>query len=212
MALKPFFMTVIDPDPKTNPWKWPNSHIAILCTPDDNKAANTGKWVAERKDVFGFRTGDNGWYYWRRTQGLLYLTRPDPNQNTLPDSLIRFFGVKEMTNGSGGEGQCPFPSPPAKGKLYHILWELVITDEPDSQAAEPPPDQDEANDKYYRNKVDNASVDIRKYVEKPELQEKLIKEAKEWVGKIKKPDIRKRVKEDLEETEKNYMHKHSKKK
>ena len=44
------------------------------------------------------------------------------------------------------------------------------------------------------------------------MQEKLLKEAKEWVGKIKKPDIRKRVKEDLEETEKNYMHKQPKKK
>ena len=34
--------------------------------------------------------------------------------------------------------------------------------EPDSQADQPPPDQDEANDKEYRKKVDNASVDIRK--------------------------------------------------
>ena len=62
-----------------------------------------------------------------------------------------------------------------------------------------------------RNKVDNASVDIRNYVDKPELQEKLLKQAKERVGKIKKQDIMKRIKEDLEETEKNYMHKHSKK-
>jgi hypothetical protein len=209
MALKNFFMTVTDPDPKTNRWKWPDSRIAIRCIPDDNKPANTGKWEAD-KDVFGFRTGDNGWYYWRRAQGLLYLTRPDPNHNTLDDSLIRFFGVKEMTNGSMGDGKCPFPSPPAKGKLYDIAWALVITDEPDSQEDQPPPDQDEASDKDYRRKVDNASVDIRKYVEKPELQEKLLKQAKEWVGKIKNPEIRNRVKEDLEETEKNYMHKKKK--
>ena len=111
MALKNFFITVTDPDPKTNRWNWPGNRTSILCTPDDNKAANTGKWRAlERKDVFGFGTGDNGWYYWRPAQGLLFLTRPDPNHNTLVDSLITFFGVKEMTNGSGGEGQCPFPS------------------------------------------------------------------------------------------------------
>ena len=84
--------------------------------------------------------------------------------------------------------------------------------EPNSQAAQSPPDQDEANDKDYRKKVDNAEVDIRNYVDKPELQEKRLKEAKEWVEKIKNQDIRKRVKEDLEDTEKNYMHKQSKKK
>ena len=88
---------------------------------------------------------------------------------------------------------------------------LVITDEPDSQEDQPPPDQDEANDKEYRKKVNDASVDIRNYIDKPELQEKLLKQAKEWVEKIKKPDIRKRVKEDLEATEKNYMHKAKKK-
>ena len=60
----------------------------------------------------------------------------------------------------------PVPQPPAKGKLYDIVWMLVITDEPDSEEDEPPPDQDEANDKYYRNKVDVASVDIRNYVDK----------------------------------------------
>ena len=211
MALKKFFMAVTDPDPETNRWNWPDSHIAILCTPDDNKAANTGKWRAVKgKDVFGFGTGDNGWYYWRRTQGLLYLTRPDPNHNTLADSLIRFFGVKEMTNGSMGYGQCPFPSPPAEGELFDILWEIRITDEPDSQAAQPPPDQDEANDLDYRRKIHNAEVDIRKDVDKPALQEKRLKEAKEWVKKIKNQAYRKRAKEGLEETEKNYMHKKKK--
>ena len=111
-------MSVTDPDPETK-WNWPDKRIAFLCTPDDNKPPNTGKWSAvEGRDVFGFGTGNNGWYYWRRSQGLLYLTRPDPNRNTLVDSLIRFFDVKEMTNGTGGYGMCPFPSPPAKGELY----------------------------------------------------------------------------------------------
>jgi hypothetical protein len=209
MALKKFFMAVTDPDPETNRWNWPDRHIAILCTPDDNKAANTGKWRAG-KDVFGFRTGDNGWYYWRRTQGLLFLTRPDPNQNTLADSLIRFFDVKEMRDGSMGYGQCPFPSPPAKGELFEIHWEIRITDEPDSQAAEPPPDQDKVNDKIYRDKVDNASVEIRNKVDKPEEQEKLLKQAKEWVKKIKNEAYRKRAEEDLKETENSYMHKKKK--
>ncbi|MGA7882343.1 MAG: hypothetical protein WCD63_15895, partial [Terrimicrobiaceae bacterium] len=59
-------------------------------------------------------------------------------------------------------------------------------------------------------KVHKAEVDIRNYVEKPELQERLLKEAKEWVGKIKNEAYRKRAKEDLEQTEKNYMHKKKK--
>jgi hypothetical protein len=64
MALKKLFITVTDPDPKkTNRWNWTDGRTTILCIPDDNKAANTGKWRAvEREDVFGFHTGDNGWY------------------------------------------------------------------------------------------------------------------------------------------------------
>ena len=90
------------------------------------------------------------------------------------------------------------------------MWELAITDEPDSEADQPPPDQDEANDLEYRRKVHEAEVDIRNYVDKPELQEKLLKKQKEWVGKIKNKACRKRAKEDLEQTEKNYMHKKKK--
>jgi hypothetical protein len=83
--------------------------------------------------------------------------------------------------------------------------------EPDSQAAQSPTDKDKANDVIYMREVHNAEVDIRsKYVDEPEMQEKRLKEAKEWVKKIKNEAYRKRAEEDLKQTENAYMHKKKK--
>jgi hypothetical protein len=205
--MKDFHIIFTDVDEKKKRW----DHVTVRCSPY-NETYTSGDWKFEyRVDVFNFRGVNSGWYQWVPNVHL-FLCRSGANNKGLNRSLARFHGLTSITNGSGGDGHIPIPLPPKEGKLYEIMWELVITDEPDSQEDQPPPDQDEANDKYYRNKVDVASVDIRNNVDKPELQEKLLKQAKEWVGKIKKPVYRKRYKEDLEETEKNYMHKRPKKK
>jgi hypothetical protein len=205
--MKDFFIIFTDQDLKKNRW----DHVAVRCSPNDETYIS-GDWnFVHPVDVFNFRGVNRGWYQWVPKLHL-FLCRLGANNRGLERSLARFHNLTSITNGSGGDGHIPIPLPPAKGKLYEIMWELVITDEPDSEAAQPPPDQDEANDKDYRKKVDDLSVDIRNKVDKPEEQEKLLKAAKEWAGKIKNEEIRERVKADLAETENNYMHKFPKKK
>ncbi|MGB7794322.1 MAG: hypothetical protein WBL39_24265 [Terrimicrobiaceae bacterium] len=203
--MKDFFITFTDADEKKRRW----DHVTVRCSPND-ETYTSGDWKFEHiGDVFNFRDANRGWYQFVPNLHL-FLCRSGANNRGLERSLARFHNLTSITNGSAGDGHIPIPLPPKAGKLYLIAWELAITDEPDSEADQPPPDQDEANDLEYRRKVHKAEVDIRNYVEKPELQERLLKEAKEWVGKIKNEAYRKRAKEDLEQTEKNYMHKKKK--
>lgn len=203
--MKDFFITFADADEKKRRWE----NVTVRCSPND-ETYTSGDWNFEhRVDVFNFRGVNGGWYQWVPNLHL-FLCRSGPNNKGLERSLARFHNLTSIKDNSAGDGHIPIPLPPAKGKLYLIMWELAITDEPDSREAQPSPDQDEANDLDYRRKIHNAEVDIRNKVDKPDLQEKLLKEAKEWVEKIKDQDYRKRAKLDLEETEKNYMRKKKK--
>jgi hypothetical protein len=203
--MKDFFITFTEVDKKR---RW--DHVTVRCSPND-ETYTSGDWNFEhRLDVFNFRGINRGWYQWVPNLHL-FLCRSGANNRGLERSLARFHNLTSIKDNSAGDGHIPIPLPPARGKLNEIAWELAITDEPDSQEAQPSPDQDEANDLDYRREIHNAEVDIRsKYLDEPEMQEKRLKEAKELVKKIKNEAYRKRAEEDLEQTEKTYMHKKKK--
>src|SRR5260370_5039689 len=195
MAMTSFRIKVKDPN-----WedlnqgmgnRWKDGRTTVILTPDDSDGIR-GQWDTERGSYISGSAGNPKWarYVWRpHAPDLLFLT--DTGQTDLASSLMRFFGITNITNGVSGSGLCLFNK-----KQYDVLWEIAI--DPDAQPA-PDRDTDKIEDERLKQLAFNR---IREAKARPDRAELVLAEARNNAKLIKHKGVKTEVMNAIEKCKK----------